>query len=151
MKETPYEANKTLCHLLSNFILTKSRYINNKRIRKIEGLAYLYLRFSSHRWRHHVWGQSCRWVLASLLLLDQPHGQCELLRVQFSLLINVAKIPENVQVIVSFLAVKIVLIIFPVTGILNFRFLGSESFCCSCFNLSHFYLKSGYHLKTEKL
>ena len=69
----------------------------------------MYLRFSSHRWRHHVWGQSCRWVLASLLLLDQPHGQCELLRVQLSLLINVAKIPENVQVIVSILAVKFVL------------------------------------------
>ena len=68
-------------------------------------ITYLYLRFSSHRWGHHVWGESCRRVLARLLLLDQPHSQCELLRVQFALLINVTKIPENVQVMVSFLAV----------------------------------------------
>ena len=58
--------------------------------------THVVLNFGPHAGRNHVRRERGRGVLAALLLGDQPHGQRELLGVQFPLLFNIAQVPAMV-------------------------------------------------------
>ena len=57
--------------------------------------THVVLNFGPHAGRDHVGRERARRVAAALLLGDEPHGQRELLGVQFALLLDVAQVPAK--------------------------------------------------------